>query len=214
MNPKPAQQKKPLDRRVLMYAAGIIMVLGGGIAATTYLIASSHTVYIEKAQISAPTVSLAPSTGGVLRYTYVQVGQTIAPNTVVAQVGVELIKSTAGGLVIDARTDTGASIAPGQAVVTTIDPTQLRVVGRVEEDKGLSSLKVGQKAKFTVDAFGSKTFAGIVDEVSPTSQSGDVVFSISDKRATQSFDVKIAFDTVANPDLRNGMSAKLWVFKQ
>ncbi len=197
-----------------MIACAIVMVCGGGIAATAYIAASARTVYIDKAQITAPSVELASSAGGVLRNTYVSVGDMIAPNTIVAQVGVELVKSTTGGLVISARTDTGASIAPGTPVVTTIDPSQLRVVGKVEEDKGFTSIRIGQKAKFTVDAFGSKVFGGVVDEISPTSHSGDVVFSISDKRPTQSFDVKIAFDTRAHPDLENGMSAKLWVFKQ
>ncbi len=204
----------PSHRSIHLLAAGIVLVLGGGIAAFTYLAASAQTVYIDKAQIEAPSVVLAPTSGGILRHTYVAIGDTIAPNTVVAQVGVELIKSSAGGLVIDARTDTGASIAPGTPIVTTIDPTQLRVVGQVDEDKGLSNLKVGQSAKFTVDAFGSEQFTGVVDEVSPTSREGDIVFSISDKRPTQSFDVKVAFDTALHPELKNGMSAKLWVFKQ
>lgn len=197
-----------------MLAAAIVLVVGGGFGALSYVATSSHTIYIEKSQIQAPTVALAPVSSGILRYTYAQPGQTIAPNTVVAQVGVELVKSTSGGLVIDARTDTGASITPGTPVVTLIDPAQLRVVGQVEEDKGLSSIKVGDPAKFTVDAFGTRVFTGVVSEVSPTSRTGDVVFSISDKRPTQSFNVKVAFDTIAHPELKNGMSARIWVYKQ
>lgn len=205
---------KPGNRQLLMFAAGIVLILGGTIAGGTYLATSSKTVYIEKAHIEAPEVLLTSISGGVLRHTYVSVGDVIAPNTVVAQVGVELIKSSTGGLVIDSRTDTGASIAPGTPVVTTVDPSQLRVVGQVEEDKGLKDIHTGEPARFTVDAFGSKQFTGVVSEVSPTSRSGDVVFSISDKRATESFDVKVSFDTAAHPELRNGMSARLWVYKQ
>jgi len=209
-----AQAKKPFDRRVFAVAAFLIVVVGGGIAVLAYLGVSSKTVYIEKATVSAPEVTLSPAVSGELRHTYVAVGDVIAPNTVVAQVGVELIKSTSGGLVIEARTDEGASIAAGTAVVKTVDPAQLRVVGSVQEDKGLIDVRVGAPASFTVDAFGGKKFEGVVEEVSPTAQSGDVVFSVSDKREEQNFNVKVRFDVSANPELKNGMSAKLWVYKQ
>ncbi|HWB34152.1 MAG TPA: efflux RND transporter periplasmic adaptor subunit [Candidatus Paceibacterota bacterium] len=202
-----------MDRRSLAIAAFIVVVIGGGIAALAYLGVANKTVYIDKASISAPETSLAPTTGGVLQHTYVSVGDIIAPNTVVAQVGVELIKSTNGGLVIDARTDLGTSISPGTAVVTTIDPSALRAVGEVQEDKGLTDIKVGDTATFTVDAFGGQKFTGIVDEVSPTSNAGDVVFSVSNNREEQNFDVKVRFDTTQYPQLRNGMSAKIWVYK-
>ncbi len=105
-------------------------------------------------------------------------------------------------------------MTPTDAVVTTIDPTQLQVVGQLEEDKGLASVQVGDTASFTVDAFGSKQFTGVVSEVSPTANSGDVVFAISDQRQEQDFDVKVKFDTQANPQLKQGMSAKIWVYKQ
>ncbi len=203
-----------MDRRALALAAFLVVVVGGTIAALAYLGVSSKSVYIDKAQISAPTAELAPTVAGNLMHTYVAVGDIIAPNTVVAQVGVELIKSTAGGLVVDARTDTGTLINPGTAVVTTVDPTALRVVGDVQENKGLTDIKVGQPATFTVDAFGGEQFTGVVDEVSPTAQSGDVVFSVSDKRQEQDFTVKVRFDTTAHPELKNGMSAKIWIYKQ
>jgi multidrug resistance efflux pump len=83
----------------------------------------------------------------------------------------------------------------------------------VQEDKGLSQIKVGQSAIFTVDAFGSKEYSGIVDEISPTSNQGDIVFNISGTRQEQDFDVKVRFDTTQYPELKNGMSAKLWIYK-
>ncbi len=86
-------------------------------------------------------------------------------------------------------------------------------MGKVQEDKGLTDIQVGQRAEFTVDAFGGKTFEGVVDEVAPTSQNSDVVFSVSDKREEQNFEVKIRFDTTANPEIKNGMSAKIKVYK-
>ncbi len=202
-----------VERRAMMVAAALVLIVGGGALGAAYLAVSSSRVYIEKSMIEAPQIALTAPAAGVLRALYVSEGQTIAPNTVVAQVGDQLIKSTAGGLVIDAENNLGKSVAAGEAVVTTIDPTQLDAVGQLDENKGLADIKVGDKAYFTVDAFGGKKYTGTVVEIAPTSQASDVVFSISDKRATAVFDVKVAYDTNAYPELKNGMSAKIWVYK-
>jgi multidrug resistance efflux pump len=92
-----------------------------------------------------------------------------------------------------------------------IDPAQLHVVGHLDENKGLDRIAVGQYATFTVDAFGSKQYSGIVDEVSPEARSGDIVFTISDQRQEQVFDIKVRFDTTKYPELKDGMSARIWV---
>lgn len=206
--------KKPNSRLPLIVAAFLVVVVGGGIAGTAYVASSNKTIYIEDSKIQAPVVDLSPSASGALNAVYVSVGDTIAPNTVVATVGTELIKSTSGGLVLTANNNIGKTVAPSDVVVSMIDPTELRVVGEVQEDKGLVDISPGQRAEFTVDAFGSQKFEGVVDEVSPTSENSDVVFSVSDQREEQNFDVKVRFDTAGLPQLKNGMSAKLWIYKQ
>ncbi len=208
------KEKKPLDRRILALAAFIIVVIGGGIGALAYITASSKTVYIDDATISAPLVDLSPTDPGVLNAVYVSEGQIIPPNTVVAEVGTELLKSTAGGLVVTVNNNIGEEVSPTDIIVETVDPTQLQVVGQVQENKGLVDIAVGDKATFTVDAFGGEQFPGIVSEVSPTAQSSDVVFDVSDQREEQNFDIKVQYDTSLYPQLKNGMSARIWVFKQ
>lgn len=206
------EAKKP-SRLPLMVAIGIVLVIGGGIAGLAFTLAEGQRVYIEKSTLDAPQIPLAPTTADTLKEVFVAPGDTIPANTVVAQVGTELVKSTNAGLVIKTDTDIGAQVAAGTPVVTMIDPSALRVVGQLEEDKGLADLKVGDRAVFTVDAFPGKTYEGVVDEIAPTSRDQDVVFSISDKRATQSFDVKVAYDITKYPELKNGMSARIWVYK-
>jgi hypothetical protein len=94
-----------------------------------------------------------------------------------------------------------------------IDSTDLRVVGHLDEDKGLKDVQVGQLAIFKLDAFGGKKYLGVVDEISETSRESGVVFNISDKREVKQFDIKVRFDTDAYPELKNGMSAKIWISK-
>jgi multidrug resistance efflux pump len=210
-----SESKKAESRVPLMVAVGIVVVLGGLSAGIAYWAVSSGQVYIDKATIEAPTVVLSPTAPGTLNQVYVKVGDTVPANTVVAEVGTELLKSgSTGGVVVSADNDIGTQVAAGTAIVTIIDPSQLRVVGQVDENKGLADIAVGDRATFTVDAFGSKTFDGVVDEVSATANSGSVVFSISDQRQTQTFDVKVAFDESAYSYLKNGMSARIWIYKK
>jgi multidrug resistance efflux pump len=194
---------------------GIVVLLiacaaGGGI----YLWVTSQRLYVDQASIVAPEIDLSPSSAGILQDVYVQEGDEVPANFTVAQVGDELIQTQVAGIIINVPDTVGAQIAAGETVVAMIDPTQLRVVGQVQENEGLDRVQVGDPVTFTVDAFGSQTFSGVVDEVSPTSQESQVVFNISDQREEQDFDVKARFDTTEYPQLKNGMSARMWIYTQ
>ena len=194
----------------------ILAILGfitAGIVAGMYVFLARNQVYVEKSQIVAPTINLSSQNGGKLEKLYVSPGDNVTENQIVAQVGQELVKTKDGGVIITTEDDMGKIFQPGEAVVTMIKPDDFRVVAQIEEDKGLSEIQVGQRAFFTVDAFGSKKFDGIVDEVSPTSRQGDVVFNISSQRQVNEFNIKIRFDINKYPELKNGMSAKTWIYK-
>jgi len=199
------------NRGVALFSLALIIiaVIVGSIVTFTTL---SSRIYTDAAVISADSISLAPTTSGTLQKVYVNQGDIVAANTVVAQVGNELIKTTTDGIITTVTGNIGTIYDPGQAIVTMVHTEDLRVVAHIDENKGLDEIQVGQKVVFTVDAFGSKKYDGIVDEISPESRQNDVVFNISDKRETSVFDVKIRFDTSAYPELRNGMSAKVWIY--
>jgi multidrug resistance efflux pump len=198
-----------LSSRAIIVIMLILLAIAGVI--TAYLVYADRTIYIENSDIEAPEIDLAATTPGVLNDMLVKVGDSVTANEVVARVGDELLKTKVAGVVTKAEASVGQSYPAGQAVVAMIDPTQLRIVGHLDENKGLNRIKVGQYATFTVDAFGSKQYTGIVDEISPQARSGDIVFTISDKRQEQVFDVKIRFDTTLYPELKDGMSARIWV---
>ncbi len=156
---------------------------------------------------------MSPTVGGTLQEVFVNVGDLVQTSAPIARVGNELIKANSDGQILSINTNIGDNFGPGQTVATMINPDDLRVVGQVEEDKGLKDIKIGQQAIFTVDAFGSKQYSGIVDQINPTSNAGDIVFNISDTRQEMNFDVKVRFDINQYPELKNGMSAKLWIYK-
>ncbi len=209
-------EPKTTNKKLIAWTIGgmlAIFAVGGGL----YWYVSSQTVYIDLSQIQAPLINLSPVNSGVLEAVYVNVGDTVAVNQPVARVGNEIVKAKIAGQIVSVDNNIGeyVNVMTGAGTVATmIDPTQLRVVGNLDENKGLADIKVGDPATFTVDAFGSQVFKGVVDEVSPTSEQSDVVFNISDQRPTNQFAVKVRFDLAKYPQLKNGMSAKIWVYKQ
>ncbi len=190
---------------------GVIVI--GITAGATYLIVSSGRIYTDKASVSASITNISASAPGTLQEVYVNVGDIVGPDTIVARVGNELLKTTASSVITNTDTAIGTIVSPQTPVVQVVNPDDLRIVAHIDENNGLSSIKLGQQALFTVDAFGSRVFQGVVDEISPTAHQGDVVFNISDKRQINQFDVKIRFDVTAYPEIKNGMSAKVWIYK-
>lgn len=213
MENQPQQTTNNAKRTKILIAILVALIAIGGSAGLIYLNITSGRIYVEKSQISAPQIDLAPQTPGALQEIYVQAGDAVQANAPVARVGDELIKAKVGGTIISINNNIGKIFNPGETVVSMIDPQELKVIGQIEEDKGLKDLRVGQRAMFTVDAFGSKQYYGTVDEVSPTSRNSDIVFSISDKRQLSEFNTEIRFNVDQYPELKNGMSAKLWIYK-
>ncbi len=169
-------------------------------------------IKIENSLIDAPIIALSPATPNTLEEIYVKAGDVVQANTPVAKVGSETLTSKVAGIIVSVNHQEGQIFTPGQAVVSMINIAEERVVGKIDEDKGLSKVKIGQKATFTVDAFGNKKYVGVVDEVSPISDTSGIVFNISDKRAVKQFDIKVLFDTKKYPELKEGMSAKITIF--
>jgi multidrug resistance efflux pump len=202
-----------LKRRLFIFGGiGVLIIVAGAVAA--YLILSAGEVSIADASIEAPLISLAPAGSGRLNAVYVNPGDAVSADEPVAEVGTEIVTAKVAGIVVEVEDTIGANVAPGAAVVTEIDPGALRVVGELDENKGLAKIAVGDPVSFTVDAFGGKAYHAIVDEVAPTANSAGVVFNISDARTEQSFDIKARFDPSAYPELKNGMSARMTVYTQ
>jgi len=204
------------SRKNLIFGIVGGFIVLGGIGGGVYFYVSSKSVYIDQSVISAPLINLSPVNSGVLNELFVKEGDMVVANQSVARVGSEIVKAKTAGEIVSVNDNIGQFLntLTGQGTVASmIDPSQLRVVGHLAEDKGLSDVQVGDAVTFTVDAFSGKQYTGIVDEVSPTSRESDVVFNISDQRPTNEFDVKVRFDPAKYPELKNGMSARIWVYK-
>jgi len=203
--------KRKVDKKIAF--GGLIILVAAVIGGYAYWKTNASRVYIEKGEISAPQIDLSSQNGGILETLMVKEGDTVRKNQPVAQVGDEIVRSREDGLVVKVQNEIGRNFNHGEAVVEIIKPSDLRVAGTIEENKGLKDIQVGQRVIFTVDAYGSKEYQGFIDEISPSSKDKGLAFSISDKRATSEFVIKVRFNTEIYSELKNGMSAKIWVYK-
>jgi multidrug resistance efflux pump len=169
-------------------------------------------IYIENAEISAPIISLTPQASGKIDEFYVQEGDKVLQGQRIARVGEQIITAKTFGVIIWLDNALGQVVSSQTTVAKMIDPRDFKLVGRIEEDKGLSRIQPGQKVIFTVDAFGGKEYQGFVDSIGLTAVQQDIVFSISDKRQEKEFEVRAVFDTSEYPELKNGMSAKMLIY--
>ena len=206
-NNNQADNKKHIIRMVAPVVACIALVAG-----VLFWKVATASVSIDASHISAPLIALAPENPGILDGVFVVPGNIVTAGTVVAQIGGQSVVAKVSGVIASVQNTPGAFFSSSVPVVTMIDPTALRVVGTIDENKGLADIKIGQPVRFTIDAFGSKEFVGVVDEISPTANTTGVLFKISDKRDVQQFDIKARFDIAANPEFKNGMSAKMRVY--
>ncbi|MBU6390154.1 HlyD family efflux transporter periplasmic adaptor subunit [Patescibacteria group bacterium] len=204
--------EKKQTRTQWMLTTLISLLILGGAGGFIYWKSTAGQVYIDKATVMAPLINLGATAPGKLDAIYVNPGDEVAAHMPVARVGTELIKSEVAGMIVATNDTVGQEVAAGAPIVQMIDKTALRVVGSLDEDKGLSNVHVGDRVVFTVDAFGGKQYQAIVDEISPTAAQNDIVFNISDKRQVNQFDIKARFDIALYPELKNGMSARMWVY--
>ncbi|HUD03132.1 MAG TPA: HlyD family efflux transporter periplasmic adaptor subunit [Candidatus Paceibacterota bacterium] len=211
---KAGQEEMTIDPKRLRYIGVGTFLVCAAIAGGAYWYVSSKTVYIDLSVIQAPIIELSPTASGPLQAVFVQVGDTVTANQPVARVGDGVVESKTSGEIISVDQNIGEyeNALTGQAVVATmVDPTKLRVVGHLDEDKGLAYVKVGDVAEFTVDAFGSKKYYGVVDEIGQTAE-GNTTSNIFNQRPTYQFNVYVRFDPTRYPELKNGMSARVWVY--
>ena len=162
-------EKEPILKRIIgntwARIAGVVILVAIAVAGAIILKSINSSVYTDQADIEAPTIILSPTTPGTLQQIFVNVGDHVAANTPVAQVGNQITQAQVAGIITSTGDTIGQIANPGDPVVTMIDPTQLRAVAHLDEDKGLSDVQVGQHAVFTVDAFGSQT--GVRDYLEP-----------------------------------------------
>jgi len=199
------------NKKVLFMLACIVTVVVA-ISGTLYYAISQGRVAIDDSLVSTPIITIAPVTSGKLQEIDVYENEVIKKGDQIAIVNGQPLYADTDGLVTMANTQIGSIVGSSSPVAQIIDPSQMRIAGTIDENKGLSDIHVGQVVSFTVDALPGKQFWGYVDEIGPTAKQTQLSFSISSERPTQQFVVYARFNAEASSEIRNGMSAKMSVF--
>lgn len=203
-------EKKRKFGKVPVIAGIALLAVAAGVF--LYFRSVSGRILIDKSQIQAPLITISPSTMGKVQEMDVKEGQYVQSGDTLAVVGSETLRAQTDGLVISASDLTGSTVNQATQLIQMIRPSNMRVVGTLDENKGLYRIKVGQPVSFTVDALPGKVFWGYIDEISPSANIPVFSFSASTERPTQQFSIYARFDTSRYPDIKNGMSAKMTVF--
>jgi multidrug resistance efflux pump len=169
-------------------------------------------IFIDHSLIQAPVITVSPSTAGKVLEIAVKEGQIIESGDVLAIVGSETLRADTDGLVIMASDLTGSTVNQATQLIQMIRLINMRVIGTVDENKGLNKIKVGQVVSFTIDALPGNKYWGYVDEISPSANAQAFTFSSSTERPTQQFSIYAKFDSTKYPNIKNGMSAKMVVY--
>ncbi|HEU4677607.1 MAG TPA: efflux RND transporter periplasmic adaptor subunit [Candidatus Paceibacterota bacterium] len=199
-------------RRRWVKSIAVMALIFGALGGYLFWRSVAGVVSIDTSRLDAPIAAVAPTTAGVLNMLYVQEGDRVAANAPIAVVGSETLYAKESGIVDSAPRVVGSYFGLGQPVVQIVVDEKMRVVGEIEETKGLDEIAPGKPVTFTVDAFPGRTYVGVVDEIAPASNDAAVAFSISDKRPVKKFDVYMRFPVKDYPELKTGMSAKVKVY--
>ncbi|MCX6732513.1 MAG: efflux RND transporter periplasmic adaptor subunit [Candidatus Roizmanbacteria bacterium] len=204
------QSKKPNTMKVIGISSVFILILL--IGSYFYFQSVTGRLYIDKSVIQTPVITVSPSLAGKVQEISVKEGQTVSSGDTLAIVGSETLRAQTDGLIVSASDLTGSAVNQSTQLIQMIRPINLRVVGTIDENKGLNEIRVGQSVSFTVDALPGNTYWGYIDEISPSANVPVFSFSSSSERPTQQFTVYAKFNTSLYPAIKNGMSAKIVVY--
>lgn len=196
----------------IIQTIGILFIVMLIVGSFIFYEKSKDRVSIENSLIQTPIITISPSNPGTLIDLKVYDGKKVKKGDVLAVVGTQTLNAYQDGLIVSVMQSIGSIVNAQTPVVQMINPLNMRVVGTIDENKGLNKIKVGQVVSFTVDALPGQTFWGYVDEVSQTAKQTQLQFSISSERPTQQFIIYARFNALKYPEIKNGMSAKMTVY--
>ncbi len=225
--PFPNTRPKRSGRRFTLPLIGLLIVAGAAWYVADVYRTDQLYVSTDNAQLTGQPVQVGPTSAGRVASLNTAVGGTVHKGDVLAQVvlpsqiGVAQngapkvdflgasdsrvdVVSPIDGIVISVSSAVGATVAPGQPIMTLIDPTQLWVNANIEETK-IGRVHAGEDVEITIDALGV-TVPGRVMAITPAT---GAVFSLlpasnasgNFTKVTQLVPVRIALNLEGHPAL-------------
>jgi HlyD family secretion protein len=109
------------------------------------------------------------------------------------------IKAPVNGVIAERPVKVGDTTAPGQKIVSIVDPSRLYISAPVDE-ADVDRVSIGQEARITMDAYPNRTFTGRVLRISPIVTGA--------RLKTRTFEVRVSVPE-DNIIIKPGMSADI-----
>lgn len=189
----PAARRRPafLTRRVLLPAAAIVLVVVAVFGFNAYREGQLY-VSTDNAQLTGQPVQVGAMNAGRVESIAPSIGSAVHKGDVIAQVALPSqtgmgqsgqakmgflglgdtrvdVQAPVDGIVIAEPVAIGATVSPGQPILSIVDPTQLWVNANIEETN-IGRVRVGQPVTVHVDALGADV-PGKVEAVTPATAS-------------------------------------------
>jgi len=198
-------------RKVLIIGILVAIVLALGGIVFYYWYENTYYVSTDDARVSADLVSVTPQISGKLLELNIQDGDVVTQNQILARqemnnlpdssVDQSLVRAPISGIVIKKQGTIGEVWAPGQTLVTLVDPNKLYITADIEETK-LGKVNVGQSVDITIDQYDSEKFTGKVKSVGQATNSALSLFAASTSgtftKVVQRIPIKIELDKFNN----------------
>jgi multidrug resistance efflux pump len=206
-----------LSRRVLLPLAAVILIVAAVVGYSFYREGQMY-VSTDNAQLTGQPIQVGSMNAGQVQAVFPTIGSTVHKGDVLAQVALPSQVGTAqngtpkmgflgagdtkvdvtaplDGLVIATPMGVGATVQPGQPIVTLIDPSQMWVTANIEETS-IGRVKVGQPVTVHVDAL-STDVPGKVEAITPATAASASILPASNasgnfNKVTQLVPVRIS----------------------
>jgi multidrug resistance efflux pump len=207
--------------RMIVFAVVAVLIVVAAVIGVNYWLNSLWYVSTDNAQVTGTPVPVGSLSAGRVESIDVQVGSAVHKGDVVARVVLPTTVSSAlvregvmapfDGTIIAIPVGVGATVMPGQSIVTMVDPSTLYVNANVDET-AVRRVAVGQRVDVHLDAL-NQDVAGEVEGITPASAG---TFSLlpqdntsgSFTKVAQLVPVKISID-VPDRSLLVGTSAEV-----
>jgi HlyD family secretion protein len=177
-----------------------IVVLVALLAAAAYYVVPILTddgVFTVSGTVEANEVRLAAERGGRVEQVFVEEGDTVQRDEVLAEIhpntgssARERIRSPLDGVVLYRSIEPGEIAAPGAPLLTVADLSDLSLTVYVPEDR-YGRIVLGENYPVTVDSFPGEAFTGTVRHISDKAEFTPRNVQTTDSRKTTVFAIRL-----------------------
>ena len=194
--------KKDLERARVLYKNGAISASQYDLAVSAY---DARKALYENATEAQSLTREGPRKEDIKMAEHRAELAKAAVQTSEARLGDTVIYAPVDGIVLRKNVEAGETIAAGTPIVTIADLTKPWIKVYVKEDK-LPFVKLGQKARITVDAYKNKFYEGEVSYISSEAEFTPKTVQTPEERVKLVFGVKVRVNNEQG-ELKPGMPA-------